>query len=383
MNEPVNVIRNLEKALADDDFDWSLLLVGEDQTDKLAALTSDLRADHSETGDGKQISSGFSYLGIGPTIAWAHAVSDPFYLVMKAGAESFVRHWRKIRPHVAKNGFHFVSLGVGTGQKDRIILEDLRAAKPDLFYLPVDMSSEMLRLGTHEAVRGIRFPMSQVLSVQLDFSLADNMEQLAEMFARLVGDDPLLYTLTGNTLANFDSDEEALDTISSVLRPQDRLLLEVATTTRIDAEAMKAAADEYHQTRAFTEFVTSALRYNTDLTIDPAMVQFCGFIEDDDALLVKIMFQNSGPDDLMMGLPDHTEVALKPKDTIRLYTTRKFSAKRLDRLMAACELTLVENAHSQFRRTRKPTPFGLDLLLLAPKSATTGKRSVADEMWAR
>ncbi|WP_328988370.1 L-histidine N(alpha)-methyltransferase [Kribbella sp. NBC_01245] len=382
MSEPVHVIRNLEKALADDDFAWSLLLVGEDQTDKLAALTSDLRAGHSETGDGKQISSGFSYWGIGPTIAWAHAVSDPFYLVMKAGAESFVRHWQKIRPHVAKDGFHFVSLGVGTGQKDRVILEDLRAAKPDLFYIPVDMSSEMLRLGTQEPVRGIRFPMTQVLPVQLDFSLVDNMEELGQMLARLVGDDPLLYTLTGNTLANFDSDEDVLDTIASVLRPQDRLLLEVATTTQINEDAAKAAADEYHRTRAFTEFVTSALRYNTDLPIDLAMVEFRGSVtEDGDALLVKVLFTTDEP--LVMGLPDHTDVVLEPGDTIRLYTTRKFSAERLDRLVAACDLTLVENAHSPFRRTRRPSPFGLDLLLLAPKSAQASRRTIADEMWAR
>ena len=73
MSEPVHVIRKLEKALVDDDFSWSLLLVGEDQTDKLATLTGDLRGGYSTTGDGKQISSGFSYWGIGPTIAWANA----------------------------------------------------------------------------------------------------------------------------------------------------------------------------------------------------------------------------------------------------------------------------------------------------------------------
>ena len=172
--------------------------------------------------DGKQITSGFSYWGIGPTIAWANATNDPFYLVMKAGAESFLRHWRKVRPHVENGGFHLVSLGVGTGVKDRIILGDLRRQNRDMFYIPVDMSSEMLRMGTLEPVRGARFPMSQVLPVQLDFSLDDNIDELGEMLARLVGDDPLLYTLTCNTLANFESDEELLATLTRVLRPQDR-----------------------------------------------------------------------------------------------------------------------------------------------------------------
>jgi hypothetical protein len=191
VTEPVHVIRNLERALADDDFAWSLLLVGEDQTDKLATLTGDLRGPVSGTGDGKQTTSGFSYWGIGPTIAWANATNDPFYLVMKAGAESFLRHWRKIKPHVDRGGFHFVSLGVGTGVKDRTILDDLRRNNRDMYYIPVDMSSEMLRIGTLEPVRGARFPMAQVLPVQLDFSIADNVKELGEMMARLVGDDPI------------------------------------------------------------------------------------------------------------------------------------------------------------------------------------------------
>jgi len=383
VTEPVPVIRKLEQALADDDFAWSLLLVGEDQTDKLATLTGDLRGPYSKTGDGKQITSGFSYWGIGPTIAWANATNDPFYLVMKAGAESFLRHWRKIRPHVDKGGFHLVSLGVGTGVKDRTILGDMRRHNPDMYYVPVDMSSEMLRMGTLEPVRGVGFPMSQVLPVQLDFSLTDNMKELGQMLSRLIGDDPILFTLTGNTLANFESDQELLGTITRFLRPQDRLLLEVASTSSLSDDDAKAAADEYHQTRAFAEFVTSALRYNTDLKIDNDRIDFRGEVEDNDALRVKIVWQNNTGEPIVMGLPDHTEVVLEPEDTILLYTTRKFSTERLKKLTAACELTPIEHAHSGFRYARKPSPFGLDLLLLAPgtadnKTATT----LADDIWS-
>jgi uncharacterized SAM-dependent methyltransferase len=380
--EPVPVIRKLEHALADDDFAWSLLLVGEDQTDKLATLTGDLRGPVSTTGDGKQITSGFSYWGIGPTIAWANATNDPFYLVMKAGAESFLRHWRKVRPHVENGGFHLVSLGVGTGVKDRTILSDMLRNNRDMYYIPVDMSSEMLRMGTLEPVRGARFPVSQVLPVQLDFSIADNMDELAQMLARLVGNDPILFTLTGNTLANFESDEELLSILTGVLRPQDRLLLEVASTTRLDQETADAAADEYHQTRAFAEFVTSALRYNTDLKINNDRVKFIGEVEDEDALLVKILWQNDTDDEIRMELPDHTEVVLPIGDTIRLYTTRKYSTARLKRLTESCRLTPVEAIQSQFRYTRRPNPFGLELLLLAPDAAGEAAHSLADDIWA-
>jgi uncharacterized SAM-dependent methyltransferase len=382
-DQPVHVIRKLEHALADDDFAWSLMLVGEDQTDKLATLTGDLRGPHSTTGDGKQITSGFSYWGIGPTIAWANATNDPLYLVMKAGAESFLKHWRKVRPHVEKGGFHFVSLGVGTGVKDRTILGDLYRQNRDMFYIPVDMSSEMLRMGAHEPVRGVRFPMQQVLPVQLDFSIDDNVDELRQMLARLVGKEPLLYALTGNTLANFESDQEMLATLTRLLRPQDRLLLEVASTTSLDLEAAQGAAEEYRQTRAFAEFVTSALRYNTDLPIDSEKVVFRGEIEDNDALRVKIVWQNTTDEPITMGLPDYTQVVLRPKDTILLYTTRKFSTERLKKLTAACDLTPIEHAHSGFRFTRRPSPFGLDLLLLAPGAAGETVSTLADDIWAQ
>lgn len=381
MTEPVHVIRKLEQALVDDDFAWSLLLVGEDQTDKLATLTGDLRGPVSTTGDGKQVASGFSYWGIGPTIAWANATNDPFYLVMKAGTESFLRHWRKVKPHLDSTGFHLVSLGIGTGVKDRTILEDMRRNNKHMYYIPVDMSSEMLRMGTVESVRGGRFPMAQVLPVQLDFSIADNMSELAQMVTRLIGEDPVLYTLTGNTLANFENDEELLQLITDVLRPQDRLLLEVASTTRLDQDTADAAADEYHQTRAFAEFVTSALRYNTDLKVDNEHVKFIGEIQDEDALLVKIMWQNETGAEIRMGLPDHTEVVLPVGDTIRLLTTRKYSTARLKRLTTSCKLTPVEAIQSQFRYTRRPNPFGLELLLLAPAAAGANPSTLADDIW--
>ncbi|WP_410789766.1 L-histidine N(alpha)-methyltransferase [Kribbella sp. C-35] len=381
MADPVPVIRKLEHALADDDFAWSLVLTGEDQTDKLATLTGDLRGPFSTTGDGKQITSGFSYWGIGPTIAWANATNDPFYLVMKAGAESFLRHWRKVRPHVENGGFHLVSLGVGTGVKDRTILSDMRRQNRNMYYIPVDMSSEMLRMGTQPA-RDARFPVAQVLPVQLDFSIADNMEELAQMLARLVGDEPILFTLTGNTLANFESDEELLATLTRGLRPQDRLLLEVASTTRLDQESADAAADEYHQTRAFAEFVTSTLRYNTDLKINNDLVKFVGEVEDEDALLVKIFWQNDTGEEVRMELPDHTEAVLPIGDTIRLYTTRKYSTNRLKRLTEACQLTPVEAIQSQFRYARRPNPFGLELLLLAPEGSGETARTLADDIWS-
>ncbi|MGX7829690.1 hypothetical protein ACTG9Q_31850 [Actinokineospora sp. 24-640] len=65
----------LARAIDESDFAWSPALVGEDQSSKPAALTADLRRAPSTSGDGKQITSGYSYWGTGPAIAWARAAT--------------------------------------------------------------------------------------------------------------------------------------------------------------------------------------------------------------------------------------------------------------------------------------------------------------------
>ena len=97
---------------------------------------------------------------------------------------------------------------------------------------------------------------------------------------------------------------------------------------------------------------------------------------------MKIPWQNDTDGEIRMGMPDHTEVVLPVGDTIRLDTTRKYSTTRLKRLTEACDLTPVEAIQSQFRYTRRPNPFGLELLLLAPEAAGEGEHSLADDIWA-
>ena len=93
-----NLIHSLVAVLDETDFAWSLGLVGEDQAAKLALLTGDLRRPESSTGDGKRITSGFSYLGVEPAIAWVTACSDRLYPVMRQSIESFGQRWHEVRP---------------------------------------------------------------------------------------------------------------------------------------------------------------------------------------------------------------------------------------------------------------------------------------------
>ena len=216
------------------------------QAGKLAALTGDLRRRVSATGDGKRIASGFSYLGAESAIAWVNACRNHLYPVMKQSIESFDRRWWDARPILAGKPYHYVSLGPGDGQKDAVILRDLVAGNSRSCYVAVDMSAEMLRIGVHDLIRALRLPRSRILSVQLDFSAPDNLAELRRLLDGLFGAEPVLFSRLGNTLANFENDDDLLTLLAEqLLRPADRLVLEVATTQRLDEGMAQEAADEY------------------------------------------------------------------------------------------------------------------------------------------
>lgn len=372
-----SAISRIDRTLAGDDFAWSVTLVGEDQSDKLATLAQHLDDGHSASGDGKRVPSGYAYWGIGPTIAWFNASNDPTYMVIKVGTEMFRRQWRSISPLVTDECVHLVSLGVGTGAKDGMFLETMRRANPSMLYIPVDMSAEMLRTGSRTAVRDAHFPLDRSLGLQIDLSLDGNLEELKLFLDRLVGEEPVLYSLVGNTVANFDDDKEFLNGIARVLRPQDRMLVEFATTENLSDEAVRAAEAEYRQTRGFVEFVASAVRYNTDLKIDLDQIRFTGSVEDE-SILLKVYWQNASGEDLRMLIPGSRPIHLEPEDTIRLYTTRKYTTERIDQLVAGAGLRTTHVQRERFRHTQRPSPFGLELRLVTPDDGAPVKLPAFD-----
>lgn len=382
------IMIGLERILAETEFAWSLGLVGEDQAGKLARLTGDLRRGFSRTGDGKRITSGFSYLGAEPAIAWTRACRDPLYPVMKESIETFGQRWSDIRRCFDDVPYHYVSLGPGDGQKDEVILHDLRRNNPGLCYVAVDMSAEMLRLGVHDVIRHVRLTRNRILPVQLDFSLRSNLMELRKLLNQAFGAKPLLVSLLGNTMANFDNDAELLEMLGqTLLRPQDRLILEVATTPRISIGLAQEAADEYGRSRAFREFVTSSLIHCTDLHMDMDSVLFQGETEEGRAIVIKMIYQNQTGQTIRVMLPDRTDVPFLSHDTIRLNVTRKYSKEGLESVLADSGLQALDRMQSKFSVPRFKPGFGMSLLVLKTPDdhgcpdPTPSDWTVADEVW--
>jgi L-histidine Nalpha-methyltransferase len=363
---------------------WSFCLVADDAERKLQDLIADLTRPPSNTGDGKRITSGFSYWGIEPTFAWARSCTDPLYPVMKESIESFTTGWADVQPHLGDEPYHYVSFGPGTGQKDATIVRDLLRRNQNLYYVPVDMSAEMLRLAVRGPIRQLGLPPSQILPVQLDFASQTNVAALWAVLEQLTGDEPVLFSLLGNTVANFDDDAELLRTLTARARPQDRFLLEAATADQLDEQMANAAALEYRQSRSFCEFATSALLRHTDLRIeDMDRLVFAGSVEEEKSLKVKVMYQNlSGRQLRFTLLPNRTSVLLPAHDTIRVYLTRKYVATGLKALLADCRLNSLASTHSYFVEDRVQPRFGMDLMLVSASNSPEDQDSTsAYDLW--
>jgi uncharacterized SAM-dependent methyltransferase len=304
---------------------------------------------------------------------------------MKESIESFTAGWRDIQPHVTAQRYHYASFGPGTGHKDATIVRDLIRQNPNLCYVPVDMSAEMLRLAVRGPIRETGLAASRIFPVQLDFSSQTNLTALWAVLRYLAGEDPILFSLLGNTMANFDDDSELLATLTAQLRPQDRLLLEAATADRLDKELARDAATEYRQSRSFCEFVTSALLRHTDLRIDDmATLVFQGSVEEEKSLLVKVMYQNqTGRPVRLTLLPNRTSVWLPAGDTIRLCLTRKYMATGLKTVLSDCDLDELASTHSYFVGDRAGPRFGMSLVLVATGGGRLAEcqDSPADDLW--
>ena len=370
MVERMQLLRRLERIMEETDFGWSLLMVGEDQSRKLADLTNDLKRPHSTTGDGKQIQSGYSYWGIEPAIAWQHACRDPYYPVARDGIDSFTQRWNDLRSALAATKYHYVSLGPGTGEKDRVVLQRMQPDHPEMLYVPVDMSAEMLRLCL-QPIRHLPFIKSfrrQLLPVQLDFSSDENLDELQGLRERLMGQEPILWGLLGNTIANFENDLELVERLATLVRPQDLFMVEVATTTVLAGDVPERVSNEYLQSRAFCEFVTSALHQHTDLPINMDNIEITGEVVDPRCVLIKTIYRHR-EDDTRITLPDRTLITLRRDDTIRLYVSRKYAPAALHADLSKRGLDLAHVADTSWAVRGRPYRFGLQLMLLSRQAS--------------
>jgi uncharacterized SAM-dependent methyltransferase len=371
----------LEKSLATGRDRWSLNLEGQDPREFLFDLVRGLKGTGPE-GSGKRIENRHRYVGLGPSLAWMLVCRDPSYPVMYDSMEAFARLWDACQGTLSGTGYHYVSLGVGTGDKDRHVIDRLADDKPDLFYVPVDISGHMLRLGAAETLR--RMP-GRVLPTEMDFEDPGAIEALRALLDDLLGDDPILFSLLGSSLANIDDEAGFLKRLTKLLRPQDRLAMEVATTYQLDAAAARQAAEERAGSRLYNEFVTAALGMYTDLTIDTNWLRFDGGIEDGHAIRVEGHYVNCGGETITLMLPNRETIPYRAGESIQVLLGRKFTPEGLRRMFSAChlnELAFEEDFNQTPERTGgRPSTFGLAMMVLQHEPHSAPPVNPLERVW--
>jgi len=158
-----------------------------------------------------------------------------------------------------------------------------------------------------------------------------------------------------------------LKTIAKLLRPQDRLILEVAYTNTLSDNAVQEATEEYARSKAFKEFATSALLQNTNLFIGIEDVSFVGLIEPGRAIQIKALYHNKTGSSTKILLPDRSEIDFPVEDTIRLYLTRKYTSHGIDTLVDKCGFLLLAEKQSMFSSAHGHVKFGMAVMLLQNK----------------
>lgn len=324
--------------------DWIFALIGENEIIKLKEMLSYL----SGTIDGeKKIVSGFSYWGIIPTHEWILACKDQFY-IMRPSIEDFPNRWANIYNSIEEITYNYVSLGVGDGEKDVSILADLVIKNAKVKYFPVDMSPEMLYYGTKIAIDRVpNLKKTQILPLQVDFSHPKKLHEIRSMLDILT-EGPTIFALLGNTLANFDSDQDLLRNLSNILNKGDSLLLEVARTKNINEDSKRIAKHEYSQ-NAFKKFALSSLvqSINIDLHDDWIEIEMNEEpITDKDsrkkALKISVWYKNKGQNADVRFL-DMETISFPAGDKIRLYLSRKYTSDGLNYLLDYSNLEILTN----------------------------------------
>jgi uncharacterized SAM-dependent methyltransferase len=226
----------------------------------------------------------------------------------------------------------------------------------------------MLRLGVREVLSEAHLiSYSTVLPMQLDFSRPDSLESLQNVLSSIVDDEPIIYSLLGNTLSNFDDDESLLRRLAKLLRPQDHLLLEVATTDHSNTHTADEGADEYGKINSFREFILSSLRQYTDLSVNTDNTVIEGIVEGDRAILINCYYRNKSSDPITITLADRSKIRLGAEKNIRLLISRKYTSVGISRMVKNADLTIASQQITQFSSDEggSANRFGMALLLLS------------------
>ncbi len=191
--------------------------------------------------NGQPIPTYYAYLTHHGYLNWVRLTEDHRYTYYRSSVELCEANAAEIAAEIVRTTdrqkLDYVSLGPGTGSKDRALISSLVAADTEcepLFYYPYDINPAMIVHAIQAVLSGELEDRVYVKGIIAPF---DSLGLFSYVYKDRAG--PNVLALLGNTLGNMSDDAGFLETLFfNGMWPGDVLLLEVRC--HVDQEAVRA-----------------------------------------------------------------------------------------------------------------------------------------------
>jgi L-histidine Nalpha-methyltransferase len=209
------------------------------------------------------------------------------------------------------------------------------------------------------------FPYKNILPIEMDISKEHMLRDLRKVLERIIPNkDKILFSIIGNTLANFKDDKSMLKGISDILLDtNDVLLTELSFVNHVDEQIKKGAEREY-SCGSFKKFATGSLVQNTN--IDASQEKNYHVVVKDmneenqvsGCIIECRYFNNVNIKNNEFSILQDTPIPFPKGKSILLYLSRKYTNHGINTLIRKGNLKQIAVEHVHHRQ------FGSVLLLL-------------------
>ncbi|HKR57946.1 MAG TPA: L-histidine N(alpha)-methyltransferase [Candidatus Nitrosopolaris sp.] len=171
----------------------------------------------------KQISPKYFYDSNGSKL-FEEICRQPEYYPWRMEAAILRKYCQKIVDTCCNKQISIIELGCGSSTKTRILLQEVLARQPSLYYFPIDVSDSML----NEAIRTLSQEFSHLRTIGICSEYVQGLISANRFISgnNQIPDEKLIIFL-GSSIGNFEPDESALflKEIRSIMGARDMLLL--------------------------------------------------------------------------------------------------------------------------------------------------------------
>ncbi len=171
---------------------------------------------HSAIDDGEKIPEELMYWDRETAYRWLRYEKS-----ISANNEHLIPAIHFLKEYLNGKPFDFVSLGAGTGLKDKLFLEELLIKDKPIWYYPIDISMTLLEHCLKVITKSFDNKDIKVKGIRSDFRSLEKLKYVYKYSNELN-----IFSILGNTLGNYP-DGTLLNMITRTMHKNDLLIIEV------------------------------------------------------------------------------------------------------------------------------------------------------------